>query len=992
MTVLPENKSPLKYGLFAINIIFIALIFILLALSYMQTHKQRINDAILHTKLVESTFSRTLEALEVSLNSLALDVAKGRFEIKHVYDLSTKAHKILNFSPQLRQITLVHNNQTIVDTRHTPPEDINVNILELKKNRGEFLAEGINIGSVIRGRYLPLRNRGADEGSKRGLLPVSFETYNINGEEALIVAAFNPSYLNSFILGLDSTPNDSVYIIDQDGDTIIQKGLYGPHRQKIIELHDSLLSSGAQELSWSSSNILLGHSYALRLSSQYSFAAISVVSFNDTFMLWIDERSVQLLLLLCAMFFLLVTSYLTYKSNKKALYMADEVHLLSEVVEHNPTLIFITNRKGVIHYANKSFEVYSGYRREQAIGKKPSILKSGETSTETYKDLWNKITLGQEWQGELHNKDRNGNSFWVRANISPLLNSSGDISHFIAVEQVITEEKAIQEKVRLASTVFSSSTEGIMVTDIDNNIQLVNNAFETITGYHPSEVLGRNPKLLKSGKHTHDFYSELYLTLNEKGSWSGEIWNKRKTGQIYPQWLTISERRDEQGRLEGYVSLFSDISKRKHDEELIAHQANFDGLTGLPNRHLFKDRLEMALKESDRKRCTSTLLFIDLDRFKFVNDNYGHSTGDLLLKQVADRLQTSVRATDTVARLGGDEFAVIICEVQSPRTIELIARKILLTIEKPFHLDEHVAYISCSIGIANYPSNANDVEEILNQADTAMYKAKAKGKNTHEYFSDDLSADLHRKAELEKEIHKSIQHHDFYMVYQPIMNQDGIQTIAYEALVRWNHPEKGEISPKEFIRVAEETGQILPLGEIIIDQACIFARNLNELQNNPPKVSINISPVQLARGDVDQTIRKALSKNRISGKNIIIEITESVLLENDSTSIDQLNTLVELGIEIAIDDFGTGYSSLSYLEKFPISRLKIDRSFTHAMSDSKRHRAIVEAIISMAEALDLTVIAEGVETEKQLAILRQHSGIQIQGFIFSQAKSPQTFL
>lgn len=418
----------------------------------------------------------------------------------------------------------------------------------------------------------------------------------------------------------------------------------------------------------------------------------------------------------------------------------------------------------------------------------------------------------------------------------------------------------------------------------------------------------------------------------------------------------------------------------------IIHQANYDALTALPNRHLFQDRLSQAIAVADRSQEKVALLYIDLDRFKYVNDTFGHQSGDLLLCQVAERLKSTVRKSDTVARLGGDEFSIIISQIDlsTLALIEKVANKILTSLSKPYRLDGNEAFISCSIGISIYPDNGATLEELIINSDSAMYKAKELGRNAYEFFSDDLSEQHHKRVLLEKGLYKALQHSEFYLEYQPIWSVDGREIKSVEALIRWKHPEKGLVSPVEFIPLAEESSLIHEIGAWVVQEACKFARELSLAEANPPLVSINVSSMQFLKGDVGTLISQELTANGLAGNALVVEITESILLLEQGSILSQLEELVAMGVEIAVDDFGTGYSSLSYLKKYPIKRVKIDKSFIDELESDHDDQALVSGILSLTKSLSLTTIIEGVEKQTQLDFLRQCGEPMIQGYLYAK--------
>lgn len=963
------------------------LILAVLWFSFIQSIEERNERAALYARMIEGTITRTFEGIEISLVSLSDDLVDG--DPKQLSKVRERSLKILKFAPQLRQIVIIKGQETILDTQRTSSVNINLNILGFHTSRKSHYSLGLIIGNTLKGRFLPLEGTFPEETSRRELIPIGFESTNHAGERLLIIAAFNPSYIHRYIANLNLEKRDSVYLTDLFGVSLLQKGLYGPNRQHVLPHLENILAKDADEGRADNFyyDTLPTSTTATRLLTKYPLAVSIVVSHQGSLILWLEQKRNLLLVLFSAVFTLITGALLLLRNGQKALVMQEEVQLLSKVVEHSPTIIVITDPKGNIEYVNPFFEQVTGYYKEEVVGRNPRLLKSGKTSDKEYIEMWRVLTAGQTWHGEFHNKHKNGSLYWERSSIGPLINEAGEITHYIALKQPITEEKKAQEKLRLASNVFSVASEGIMVTDQFNQIQMVNRSFELITGYKEDEVLGKTPALLKSNMHSPDFYAQIFTKLDKDHTWEGEIWNKRKNGELYPQWLMISSRIDLEGKLEGYVALLSDITQRKHDEAVIIHQANYDSLTELPNRHLFDDRLKQALIFSERSRTKTALLYVDLDRFKYVNDTFGHYAGDLLLKQVSERLTSCVRKTDTVARLGGDEFAIIIQEMSNISTIEKVAKSALISLAKPFLLEGNEAYISCSIGIAIYPENGLTKESLILNADNAMYKAKQKGRNTHEYFNQSLSEDSKQRSMLEQDIYKALKEDEFYLLYQPIWSTDGQQIESVEALIRRAHPERGIIYPLEFIPLAEESALIHSIGEWVIHEACVFAKRLSISALLAPKVSINVSGSQFLRNNIVDMLTQELAENKLDGAALIIEITESILLLDQEKIYSQLETLVSKGIDIAVDDFGTGYSSLSYLKKYPVQRLKIDKSFIDDLEESKEDQALVAGILSLASSLSLKTVVEGVESQGQLDLLRQYGSPMIQGYLLAKPMS-----
>jgi diguanylate cyclase (GGDEF)-like protein/PAS domain S-box-containing protein len=699
----------------------------------------------------------------------------------------------------------------------------------------------------------------------------------------------------------------------------------------------------------------------------------------------LDENKKQRIktLLVSILFLVILVLFLIYLLKRKKV-IEEQRGVLSQIVEQSPVSIETTDIEGVITYVNQRFIESTGFNGYELVGKKPSILKSGYHNSQLYDDLWKTISSGNPWVGELYNKKKNGERFWEKANIYPLKNVKNEISSYVAIKEDITQTKEDEKQLRLASTVFKTATEAVMVTDADNLIVAVNKAFTVITGYAESDVLGRKPTLLSSGNHEEDFYKNMTTELALSGTWQGEICNRRKSGEVYYEWLSITAIRDKLGQLESYVSLFSDITIRKKAEDKIYHQANYDSLTGLANRNLFIDRVEQSLELSKRDNNSIAVLFIDLDGFKNINDTFGHSKGDMLLKSAAERIQSSVRATDTVARLSGDEFAIMLRSDNDVYSNEKVATKILKSLALPYQLKEKEAHVSASIGIAIYPDDGQSSEELLIKADSAMYMAKEKGKNNVQFFTKEMDSKAQLRRSLEVELRKTIINNELVLHYQPIHNVETREVVAAEALIRWNHPKRGLISPVDFIPLAEDIGFIVNIGDWVLKQACTQAKSWQNQCKNSPKVSVNISSLQLNCHDFIDKLKLVLEQTKLCPSLLTLEITESLLIEKDDTTLTKLQKIRGLGVDLSIDDFGTGYSSLSYLKRFPINILKIDRAFIKDILVNSEDEALTCAILSIANSLSLNVVAEGVENEAQFELLAKHGCQFAQGYLFSK--------
>ena len=552
----------------------------------------------------------------------------------------------------------------------------------------------------------------------------------------------------------------------------------------------------------------------------------------------------------------------------------------------------------------------------------------------------------------------------------------------------ITDRKRSEESLLRFTSIFEASSEAVMVVDRENRIVTVNPAFTEITGYAPQEAMGMNPSFLSSGRHGSGFYRDMWRSLETFGRWQGEIWDKRKNGEVYPEWLTINTIYDEHGNVRERVAIFSDITKNKEAEAQVWRQANFDELTGLPNRNMFRDRLDLEIRKSHRSGLAFALFFIDLDRFKEVNDTLGHETGDRLLVEAANRIDSSVREGDTVARLGGDEFTVILTDLSENAHVERVANTIIQKLAEPFRLGEELAYVSGSIGITLFPFDASQSSELLKNADQAMYYAKSLGKNRFAYFTPALQEAAIERMKLIGELRNALPERQLTLAFQPIVSLATGKIVKAEALLRWKNSRQEWISPADFIPLAEETGLIHEIGDWVFREAASWAMRWRNYDKNF-QVSINLSPVQLMARKAEYSWVDHLRDSGLSGRAIVAEITEGVLLNASQTVEERLIGFRDAGIQIAIDDFGMGYSALAYLKKFDIDYLKIDKSFIAGIDRDKDDLALSRAIVAMAHSLSIEVVAEGVETEAQRAVLPVIRCDYAQGYLYAKPLPPE---
>ncbi len=593
------------------------------------------------------------------------------------------------------------------------------------------------------------------------------------------------------------------------------------------------------------------------------------------------------------------------------------------------------------------------------------------------------------WSLPVRSSDGRGLGAFVVYYREPQLPSSEDqtlIEQVGALARQVIERMRAQEALRLASRVIEHSHSAIIVTDAKGLILAVNPAFTEVTGYEEEEAVGRNPNFLQSGRQSEAFYRSFWKSLKRDGYWRGELWNRRKDGSYFAQWLTASAVRDEQGNITQFIGISDDITDNKAATARIEFLAYHDPLTELPNRQLARDRLEQAMARTRREEDGHfALLFVDLDQFKGINDALGHTVGDSLIRAAAERLQENVRETDTVSRQGGDEFLIMLTGEVEMHIVSGVCTKLLEALSRPFNVDGHVLSVSASIGVSMYPDDGEDFDTLMKKADMAMYSAKDAGRNTYRFFAEQMNVDVMDRILVRNGLLRALEHGEFVLHYQPQVELSTGRIIGLEALIRWQHPDLGLVPPDRFIPVAESSGLIVEMGHWVLHEACRQLRVWrNELGLNDLIMAVNISVLQFSRGNLEEAVVAALQESGIPPSALELELTESVLLKEAEQALEVMRRLRARGVKMSIDDFGTGYSSLSYLKQLPVDKLKIDRSFVKDVTLDSDDAAIAHAVISLAHILGLRVIAEGVENEEQLAFLHTRDCDQYQGYFFSR--------
>ncbi|MBL7004252.1 MAG: EAL domain-containing protein [Gammaproteobacteria bacterium] len=573
---------------------------------------------------------------------------------------------------------------------------------------------------------------------------------------------------------------------------------------------------------------------------------------------------------------------------------------------------------------------------------------------------------------------------WVYCKAEELINKSRHSSKLTGILQDITDRRIQDEQLRLAAAVYENTSEGVVITNLKAEIIDVNKAFSVISGYARDEVIGKNPNMLHSNKHDPNFYQEMWHAILSTDQWNGEIWNRRKNGSIYPEWLSISSIKNDNAQVTHYIGVFSDISEIKKTEEELYHLAHHDALTGLPNRLLLNEYLNQAIKRAKRKKTLIAVIFVDLDNFKNINDSFGHAAGDKLLKDVSSRLLNHVRDGDSVTRISGDEFIVVMEDIDREGDATNAAKKLISEFVKEFQIDSKTVSVTASLGISLYPQDGTDSVELLRNADSAMYLAKEDGRNTYQYYTKEMTANAFERVLLETSLRQAIDKNEFFLNYQPQIDFTNKNIIGAEALLRWSHPTLGIVSPAKFIPLAETSGLIIEIGDWVLRTACKQAKSWLDSGIQFGRIAVNIAGLQIKRGNLVSKVCQILDETGLPAKHLELEVTEGFIMKEAESAIKQLEEIRKLGILLAIDDFGTGYSSLSYLKKLPIHKLKIDQSFVRDIPFDNDDMAISKAVIALGTSLGLTIIAEGVETQQQAEFLSSVGCHQAQGYLYSR--------
>lgn len=723
------------------------------------------------------------------------------------------------------------------------------------------------------------------------------------------------------------------------------------------------------------------------------YSKVILHQYNQMFNAQVDRANnvIKAFYIVCIVL-MLVGFVLLLKSRSFLFQLQNTQHMLRQVSDNAPVMLWMSDEKGDLVFTNDRCEKYAGIDCEKNIFTqqylKPVHPEDRANLKQTYLEQINKA---EETTFQYRFKEEGKDNYLIwSANIVARYSKLGQYQGLNCSTIDITQQKKLEEEIRLAAQVFEHSLEGILISNIDNQIVKVNRAFTELTGYKPEDVLGKTPSILNSGLQDESFYQLMWEKIEKDGLWRGEVFNRRKNGEIYPEWLTIIVLKDDEDKVSHHIAIFSDISEKKRAEQDIHFLAHFDALTRLPNRTLFYERAEHAMNQAIRNNCCVAILFLDLDRFKAVNDSLGHDAGDELLVQVAEDLNACVRDVDLVARIGGDEFTIILEGMDQQGAYKycpIVAEKIIKSLSKEYKVKDSLVFIGVSIGVSLFPGDGESIETLMQHADMAMYHAKDNGRNNIQFYSAKLNEIVQNRLSLEADLRIAVEQQQLFLNYQPQYNLATQKIEGFEALIRWQHPQKGLIPPDEFISIAEECGLIIEIGQWVLEAASNQLMLWQQKFDDSLRMAINVSVKQLEREGLVESVISVLEQTKIPSNTLEIEVTESIFLEEGSITQQLLGQLDQQGVQLSMDDFGTGYSNMSYLKKLPIDRIKIDRCFVSDIPGDEDDAAIACAIIDIARHFGIKVIAEGIEHQEQADYLLSKGCDEGQGYLFSKPLS-----
>ncbi|WP_341679298.1 EAL domain-containing protein [Niveibacterium sp. SC-1] len=936
-----------------------------------------VQKANLLTRVFEAQTARTLKNIDLAAEIVARDYLAGGkgFQLDELL-----ASKLID-ERMSKELAILNERGQIVQTVSTPPSTD-------MSDRDYFTTLRDSPGrDFYVGR--PIQSRS----TKKWVIPVAHRITDARGQfKGVVVCGVEPAYFIDFYRREDLNQNGALTLVGTDGFTRARRAGAGDSFGDDARPLDHFRERPTGDLVATSVLDGVPRFLSYRKLADYDLIVTVGLSIDESLaevhMRARDNRNLAILATLCILAFaaaILVVSVRRRLERERArLHELQRQAILDNIAE----VAWFKDVDSRFLAVNEAFLRLSARSMDQIIGKTdadlfPLHVAEGYVASdaEVMREGGRKVM-----EEELPRAD--GKILTIETVKTCVLDTDGRIAGTVGIARDITDRRQAESERRLAAKAFECVAEGIMVTDANRTIVSVNKALTTITGYQPEELLGQKPKMLRSGRHDTAFYEAMWKDIDSNGFWHGEIWDRRKNGEIFPELLSISAVIDDAQKVSHYVGVCTDISSLKQYEERLHYQARHDALTGLPNRFEFQERFNDMLARAQRQNAQVAVMMLDLDRFKDVNDSLGHAAGDDLLQQVAERLGSCLRQIDVVGRFGGDEFAVLLDRI-SAQGAATVAEKLLQAFKPPFSVAGHQIFVSGSIGISCFPADATDAAALLKNADAAMYRAKTDGRNGFHFFSAEINARAMETLLTSSGLRLALERNELVLHYQPCVDLATGRITAVEALVRWQHPEQGLLAPLRFIPIAEETGLIEPIGEWVLKEACRQMRSWRDAGLPLERVAVNLAARQFAQADLPARVADVLKGAGLDACHLELELTESMMMEQPERVVQALRELKDLGVTVAIDDFGTGYSSLSYLKRFPIDFLKIDRSFIKDIPDDSEDMAITSAIIAMARSLGLQLIAEGVETMAQRDFLHRQGCDTGQGYLFSKPVVPQ---
>ncbi|MFZ4288784.1 bifunctional diguanylate cyclase/phosphodiesterase [Variovorax sp. HJSM1_2] len=928
------------------------------------------------TRLFEAQTSKTLKNLDLALEFVARDYLAGGRQLQLAQLL---ASKLLDKNTSRELAVINERGQLALTVSEMPNPDLSDR--EYFRILRDSPARRLYIGQPVRSRS-----------TSKWLIPVAHRMTGPGGEfKGIVVCGIDPAYFVDDFNRSDLNESGVVTLLGGDGITrALRRGDVDRFGE---DTRSNRLLEKAQQ---APAGDYVGASVFDEIPRFQSYQTLIDYDLIASVGLSVDEslaavrervrryRQIELLasgLILMFGATVIVGSVLRRRAQERAHVQERQ---RQAILDNISEIAWFKDAKSRFLAVNLAFTQMAGRKLEDIVGKTDFELWPAPLAQAYFANDQQVMRDGVRLEVEEDLAFFDGSIRTFESTKSRVTDGDGRLVGTVGIARDITRRKQEDAVRRLSAKAFESVAEGIMVTDENRCIVSVNQAFCRISGYQPDEVLGKHPRLLQSGRHDKAFYQGMWEEINSKGFWQGEIWDRRKNGEIFPELLSISAVKDDAGKTIHYVGICSDITSLKGYEERLRYQAEHDALTGLPNRFQFQERFSAMLERSDRQGTQVAVMMLDLDRFKHVNDSLGHAAGDQLLQQVAGRLKLCLRQVDIVGRFGGDEFCVLLGDVSHPKSVATIANKILDAFGPPFSVAGHELFISCSIGASCYPADAADTEGLLKNADAAMYQAKSAGRNNFQFFSAEINARAMETLLMSSSLRLALERNELLLHYQPRIDLRTGRISGAEALVRWQHPELGLLPPNRFISIAEETGLIDALSDWVLKQACRQMRTWLDAGLKLQRVAVNLAARQFSQTDCAARIGAVLSECGLDARYLELEMTESMVMQQPERVVQVLTELKRMGIALAIDDFGTGYSSLSYLKRFPLDYLKIDRSFVKDIPENSDDVAITLAIIAMAKSLGLQIIAEGVETPAQRDFLYRHACENGQGYLFSR--------